>query len=355
LKRLHDLSPSDVEVMEQLSALYVELRDYRGMVQLYEDQILRGKDPSTRAELARKVARLWESELDDPREAADAWRRVLRMKAGDPEATEGLERAKSNMLKRKAEPDLEASRPVGEAPPQPEAAAPAAPLPTPAAVEAPPPRSTPTAAADPELSAAPTPSPPFEAEAPTERSSPPDEFVSAAPTGVVESNVAAAPLENGVEPKPAALEAPPASAWSEPAPAEFDVALDGTPSAPVAATPSTPAALDDLGPAQRRGPPAKPKKGAQAAPPPPPVPATASRPGGVPPAPSSMRPPPPPGSRARGQTPPPPPIGTRPPPPPPPGTRGGRPGARGMAGTGLSGEDEELAVDDEELIDDSPA
>lgn len=100
LKRLHDLSPSDSGVMERLSELYVKLEDYRGMVQLYEDQILRGKEPAARAELARKVARLWEEELDDPREAADAWRRVLRMKQGDPEATEGLERAKANMLKR---------------------------------------------------------------------------------------------------------------------------------------------------------------------------------------------------------------------------------------------------------------
>jgi tetratricopeptide (TPR) repeat protein len=103
LKRLHELAPSDTEVMEKLSALYTELADYRGMVQLYEDQILRGRDQTQRAELARKVARLWEETLDDAREAADAWRRVLRMKAGDAEATAGLERAKANMLKRASE------------------------------------------------------------------------------------------------------------------------------------------------------------------------------------------------------------------------------------------------------------
>ncbi len=92
-------------MVDQLLGLYTELGDYRGMVQLYEDQILRGKDPNVRAELARKVARLWEERLEDPREAADAWRRVLRMKPGDPEGTEGLERAKTNMLKRpKSEP-----------------------------------------------------------------------------------------------------------------------------------------------------------------------------------------------------------------------------------------------------------
>ena len=100
LKKLHDLSPTDQAVMEELSALLTDLGDYRGMVQLYEDQILRGKDMNARAELARKVARMWEEQLSDPREAADAWRRVLRMKQGDPEATAGLERAKQNMLKR---------------------------------------------------------------------------------------------------------------------------------------------------------------------------------------------------------------------------------------------------------------
>ena len=68
------------------------------MVHVLEDQILRGKDPHARAELARKVARLWEEQLEDPREAADAWRRVLRMKPGDADAQAGLERAKADML-----------------------------------------------------------------------------------------------------------------------------------------------------------------------------------------------------------------------------------------------------------------
>jgi len=112
LKRLHELAPSDTEVMEKLSALYTELEDYRGMVQLFEDQILRGRDQAQRAELARQVARLWEERLEDAREAADAWRRVLRMKAGDPEATAGLERAKSNMLKK---PSAEDGEPVSSA------------------------------------------------------------------------------------------------------------------------------------------------------------------------------------------------------------------------------------------------
>src|SRR6185369_7327968 len=98
---LHDLSPADQDVMNDLSALLMELGDHRGMIQLYEDQILRGRDPSQRAELARKVAKIWEEDLGDAREAADAWRRVLRMKAGDQEAQAGLDRAKSGKLNRR--------------------------------------------------------------------------------------------------------------------------------------------------------------------------------------------------------------------------------------------------------------
>lgn len=100
LKKLHDLSPTDQAVMDELAGLLMELNDYKSLVQLYEDQILRGKDMNARAELARKVARVWEEQLADGREAADAWRRVLRMKAGDTEATQGLERSKANQLKK---------------------------------------------------------------------------------------------------------------------------------------------------------------------------------------------------------------------------------------------------------------
>jgi tetratricopeptide (TPR) repeat protein len=111
LKKLHELSPSDQAVTDELSALLTELGDYRAMVLLYEDLILRGKDLGSRAELARKVALMWEEQLADPREAADAWRRVLRMKPGDAEGTAGLERAKVNMLRR-PEPSGELEAPI---------------------------------------------------------------------------------------------------------------------------------------------------------------------------------------------------------------------------------------------------
>lgn len=135
LKKLHDLSPSDLDVMNDLSSLLLELGDHRGMIQLYEDQILRGRDPALRAELARNVARIWEEDLGDARESADAWRRVLRMKAGDTEATAGLERAKAGNLKRTPPPLAGGPAPVATTPSAPP---PAASTP-PAARSAPPP------------------------------------------------------------------------------------------------------------------------------------------------------------------------------------------------------------------------
>ena len=133
LKKLHDLSPQDQGVMDELAGLLMELNDYKSLVQLYEDQILRGKDMNARAELARKVARVWEEQLADAREAADAWRRVLRMKAGDSEATQGLERAKSGALKKPegdpkfvyAPPKLVSDQPVSAPSRTKDAAAPA--------------------------------------------------------------------------------------------------------------------------------------------------------------------------------------------------------------------------------------
>jgi tetratricopeptide (TPR) repeat protein len=130
LRKLYELAPADQATLDDLTALLTELGDHRAMVQLYEDQILRGKDLHARAELARKVARMWEVELADPREAADAWRRVLRMKQGDAEAQAGLERAKANMLRKSAAPPPPSERPDSDlipiAPPEPAVAEPPA-------------------------------------------------------------------------------------------------------------------------------------------------------------------------------------------------------------------------------------
>jgi hypothetical protein len=313
LRRLHDLSPSDADIVEQLLGLFTELSDWKGMVQLYEDQILRGKDPAARAELARKVARLWEERLDDPREAADAWRRVLRMKQGDPEATEGLERAKAGMLKRpKDEPSGE-GEPV--APPAPAAAAP---------VE--------KAEAEPK-----------EGKKKKKKDKEKDGVAKAAEPEAPKDDV-----DSLLSAPPPAEDAPPASLGADdiatrPPPALVDGAPSPSPAAPpvaaalpVAAAPVASAA--PVAPARPPGPPPAPSRppvpppgsGASRPPPPPPPGARASRP----PPPPSMRPLPPPGGSGK-VTPPPPPV-------------------RQAAGFDVMLDDDEgEAVGDDELFEDS--
>ena len=330
LKRLHDLSPSDQEVMDQLSLLYQELEDYRGMVQLYEDQILRGKDQSARAELARKVARLWEERLADSREAADAWRRVLRMKSGDEEAQEGLKRAKSNMLKKPAnalegedepttDPDkseeLDDSSDDGSDDPdgsvedaagaddaddeQPRDEA----LTVPGSEEAPP-ESSPVAA---------TP-PPADVESPA-----PPPAVAPPP-----------PVDSPLPPPARTPLPPPASSASASAPPP------GSSPRQVSAPPPPPRASSGAVPPPPMGgamaPPPPPGSGVSAPPPPPPPPPPGSGinapPSPPPPGAAPLPPPPPPGARV---APPPPPgsgPGRTPPPPPPPGARSGVPSGR---------------------------
>ena len=117
LKRLHELAPGDDGILRQLEALYAELGDYRGLVQLYENQILRGRDPNARAELARRVALIWRDKLKDARETADAWRRVLRMKPGDNEAREGIALAKRSIPFRRSPAPTQGGRRKSSAPP----------------------------------------------------------------------------------------------------------------------------------------------------------------------------------------------------------------------------------------------
>src|SRR5690606_33778458 len=110
LKKLYDLSPADTDIAAKLEEMYRSADDQRGLVQLYEDQILRGRDQAVRADLARKVALIWQYGSEEPREAADAWRRVLRMKSGDSEAKEGLDRAKQAMRRVSAKEVAEAEK-----------------------------------------------------------------------------------------------------------------------------------------------------------------------------------------------------------------------------------------------------
>jgi tetratricopeptide (TPR) repeat protein len=316
LKRLHELAPADTEVMEKLSALYTELEDYRGMVALYEDQILRGRDQSQRAELARKVARLWEERLDDAREAADAWRRVLRMKAGDPDATAGLERAKSNMLKKPSSDDEDFAPLKAKAPSAPP---PAPPAPDDEAESSSPPAESETtamdlggAAAEPDAGSTPESE---TAEAPQQPTTPP------APAVAAELALQTAPAVRAYtdeemtldEPIPQALLdaargiLPPSAAEAESSAAdsdEVDVDVD-------LASAAEPHALPTPSSTTSHPPPAPSRRSSL----PPPPRSSPSASGGKPPPPPSLRTsrPPPPPSRSGG----PPPLRSGPPPPPP--------------------------------------
>jgi tetratricopeptide (TPR) repeat protein len=251
LKKLHDLSPSDQDVMNELSALLLELGDHRGMIQLYEDQILRGRDPAVRADLARKVARIWEEDVGDAREAADAWRRVLRMKAGDPDATAGLDRAKSGKLRRPPPPPAMPAMPAmpsASAPPMVKRAAPDAPPVEPAPpVYAPPP--APAAVSD----AMPLEAPPVPGASHAEPAFEPPPLVpvqapafaaASEPTPAMGQDVPAYVVPAAIEPAPQAWapqqEAAPAyPASAEPAPPAYAAPVEPAP--PAYAAPVEPA------------------------------------------------------------------------------------------------------------------
>jgi len=336
LRRLHDLSPSDADVVEQLLRLYTELTDWRGMVQLYEDQILRGKDPAVRAELARKVARLWEEKLDDPREAADAWRRVLRMKQGDPEATEGLERAKSGMLKRpKQDPPSVVENPAPAAPLNGEAEAKAAPEPAKEPEEA---KAAPTDEGKNGKKKKKRDSKAPKADAKPETPAPPEASAEAAPDPApaaddmagVDDLVGGADIDDGV------TMAKGMNAAAALLAAETAAAVVSPPPPPVGTNGPR---LAPPPPSGTSRPPPSSSSGVTRPPPPPPG-SAGSRP--PPPPPSRVPPPPPPGARPPLPPPgtaarlaPPPPPGTRPPPLPP------------------SIEDDGEDVDDAELFEDS--
>ncbi|HEV8246206.1 MAG TPA: hypothetical protein VGP93_10580, partial [Polyangiaceae bacterium] len=216
--------------------------------------------------------RLWEEKLTDPREAADAWRRVLRMKPADPEATEGLERAKTNMLK----------RPKSDPPPARKQEPPTAPTAAADAAEGSAQAAPPTVS-EPE-------SPPAASEAPVVKAE--SAPLVEAPPGLVTLPRESLPLDD--EKTIAGMTLP----ESAPPPAESRALTD-------------PSALGDSISIAVELPP-EPDKAAEPAPPEPtPAPPSAPSSGRLapPPKPARRAPPPPPGARA--STPPPPPAGAK--------------------------------------------
>ena len=115
LKKLHDLSPSDTDVMDELSRLYTELGDYRGMVQLYEDQILRGRDPT----LARRARAQGRAPLGGEARRRARGRRRLAPRAahegGRRRGDRGPRARQAGMLKRPKDDSTPKAAEAGEA------------------------------------------------------------------------------------------------------------------------------------------------------------------------------------------------------------------------------------------------
>ena len=98
LRAAYDLAPADAALWSALTSTLREAGDFRGLVSAYEDRLVRERDTATRQEFARIVARIWSDDLVDAREAADAWRRLLRLAPGDAEAQSGLEKARGSLV-----------------------------------------------------------------------------------------------------------------------------------------------------------------------------------------------------------------------------------------------------------------
>ncbi|MCU0682130.1 MAG: hypothetical protein MUF34_07735 [Polyangiaceae bacterium] len=208
LRKLYELSPSDVGVVEQLKSLLAEMGDERGTLRLLEDQIVRTRDSALRVELAKNVARLWEARGDEPREAADAWRRVLRFQPNETEAQEGLARTKAAMANAGIEHEPSAPPPL--------------PAPSQRGSSLPPPPADRRAPAAPRTrSIAPPPLPPTSSLAPPATSSP------AAPSTPSSASSRALPASSSLSPPTA----PPSPSTSAPSASALSASSSASPSA----------------------------------------------------------------------------------------------------------------------------
>jgi len=87
--RALDHQPNDTEALEGLKRLAELSEDWQGLVGVLTREISL-VDGDRQIETARQIAALWETKLDDPAVAADAWRKVLALVPGDAVALEHL-------------------------------------------------------------------------------------------------------------------------------------------------------------------------------------------------------------------------------------------------------------------------
>lgn len=84
------IDPANATALDRLEALYGEREDYDSLLDVYERAYNAANNDDDRLRMAKNAAILHGDFRQDLRSAADAWNRVLRLKADEPEAFDSL-------------------------------------------------------------------------------------------------------------------------------------------------------------------------------------------------------------------------------------------------------------------------
>jgi golgin subfamily B member 1 len=91
-QRLMPLTSDDPVVSERLRACLRQAGKLQDLLLVLDRLLGKTRDPHTRTDLLREVARTWENDLGNRWEAHDAWKKVLAAAPGDDEAAQAVER-----------------------------------------------------------------------------------------------------------------------------------------------------------------------------------------------------------------------------------------------------------------------
>ncbi|MBI5513785.1 MAG: hypothetical protein HY909_08450, partial [Deltaproteobacteria bacterium] len=90
-KRALESDPGDVDALDALDGLYAARGDARALAQVLSQRLEIEGDPELRRQTALRLGKLWNTELKDPQQAIDAYRRALDDEPGNREAILALE------------------------------------------------------------------------------------------------------------------------------------------------------------------------------------------------------------------------------------------------------------------------
>jgi tetratricopeptide (TPR) repeat protein len=90
--KLLQLRPDDQQAASKLRESLRKARRFQDLLVVIHKQTLRAKQPDDKVELLKETAQVWELDLRNRWEAADAWAKVLELAPTDPEALRALSR-----------------------------------------------------------------------------------------------------------------------------------------------------------------------------------------------------------------------------------------------------------------------